>query len=213
MSAVIFDLDGTLDHSMNDHFRAWKHSFNPYGIDLKPDDFFPFEGEKRLIWAKKLFADNEVEVADLDAFIKNKEWYYNKIHQFDPYKGVQTLLDELKKFNVQTAIVTSNRRNRVFDIVPKEFLDQFDVIVSGDDTEKGSPDPEPYMRALDELHCASSDAIVVENAPFGIDSAKASGIYTIGVEHTLPKEWLKSADKVVSAINQINVTDYLRILH
>jgi beta-phosphoglucomutase-like phosphatase (HAD superfamily) len=54
-------------------------------------------------------------------------------------------------------------------------------MVTAYDVERGKPDPEPYLMALRKGGLAPDEAVVVENAPLGVQSAVAAGIYTIAV--------------------------------
>ncbi|MDD3922732.1 MAG: hypothetical protein PHY39_04255 [Endomicrobiaceae bacterium] len=45
--------------------------------------------------------------------------------------------------------------------------------------------------------------MVIENAPYGIRSAKAVKMYSIAVTTGLPKQYLKQADKISSNISNV----------
>jgi beta-phosphoglucomutase len=49
------------------------------------------------------------------------------------------------------------------------------------DVKNGKPNPEPYLKALEKSGFDISEAIVVENAPMGVLSAKAAGLFTIAI--------------------------------
>lgn len=71
------------------------------------------------------------------------------------------------------------------------------MIVSGDDTIKGKPEPDPYNKAVEMLGIEKQDCIVVENARLGVMSAKNAGIFTVGVPTYLEREELEHADIVL----------------
>ena len=68
---------------------------------------------------------------------------------------------------------------------------------------KGKPHPEPYLKAAEALSLKPAQCLVVENAPFGIESAKRAGMFCVAVATSLPKEYLKGADTVVDELSQI----------
>ena len=80
----------------------------------------------------------------------------------------------------------------------------FQVIITGDDVKIGKPDPEPFLRALDTLGIVADEAVVVENAPCGIQSAKAAGITCLAIETSLPRSYLQDADYVFSSIKELS---------
>ena len=52
-------------------------------------------------------------------------------------------------------------------------------MVTGFDVKRGKPDPEPYLMGLQKAGIRAGEAIVVENAPLGVESAHGAGIFTI----------------------------------
>ena len=54
-------------------------------------------------------------------------------------------------------------------------------MVTAFDVKYGKPNPEPYLMALSKAHIHANEAIVVENAPLGIQAGVTAGIYTIAV--------------------------------
>jgi beta-phosphoglucomutase len=62
--------------------------------------------------------------------------------------------------------------------------------------QNGKPHPEPYLKALQKLSLKPSQAIVFENAPFGIRSAQSAGLVCLALETSLPRAFLKKADEV-----------------
>ncbi|MGE5437612.1 MAG: HAD family hydrolase, partial [Syntrophothermus sp.] len=80
----------------------------------------------------------------------------------------------------------------------------FDVIVSGEDVHKAKPNPDPYLTAQKELGMAINECVVIENAPLGIESAKAAGMICIAIESTLGKEYLQKADFLINTISEVS---------
>ena len=200
--AILFDLDGTLADTMEDNFLAWKKSFEQYNTNITREDYFPLEGLNLLeisnIICKKysLSSDNSSRIVKL----KNK--YYLENHDFRFYPGAEELVNVLKKDKL-LALVSTSPREKLEKTVPKNFLKNFNVIISGDDVQHGKPAPEPYLKAIDALFLKPEQCIVIENAPFGIQSAKAAGIYCIALATTLSKKELKLADEIVCDIKNL----------
>ena len=72
--------------------------------------------------------------------------------------------------------------HEVKKILPSELFNRFEAVVSGSDVTNGKPHPEPYLKALKKLELAPQHAVVVENAPFGIASAKAAKLQCLAIE-------------------------------
>ena len=88
--------------------------------------------------------------------------------------------------------------------IPGKILSLFNAIVAGNQVKKGKPHPEPYLRAARLLKLKPEACLVIENAPFGIISAKRAKMPCIAVSTSLPKEYLVDADIVVDQLNQIS---------
>ena len=91
-------------------------------------------------------------------------------------KGLYNLLERLKKNGLLIALATSSRREIAEEYLLKaKVLRFFDVVVCGDNVEKGKPDPEIFLRAGSELNCELSNCFIFEDSQNGILSASAAG--------------------------------------
>ena len=201
--AVLFDLDGTLARTMEDTFKAWRAVLWEYGIDLKPEDYYPLEGTRLHQLGKRLFEIYHFKAPDERELVRKKEKYYLENYHFALYPGVEELIELLRAKNIPIAIVTTGLTNRVNNSVPAEFLEKFNVIITGDEIGEGKPSPAPYLRGTKKLGVSPEECIVIENAPIGIESAKSAGAYCIAVSTTLNKSYLERADEVVDSFDDI----------
>lgn len=79
------------------------------------------------------------------------------------------------------------------------------VLVTAEDVSHGKPHPEPYLKGAELLGFKPADCLVIEDAPAGIQSARAGGFRVIGITSTYPASKLSDADAVVAAMEQIQV--------
>ena len=210
LKGILFDFDGVIAQTMEDNFDAWKHSYLEYGIHILPEDYFPLEGAKleevaRIISQKYLLQDVSPQT-----IIEKKERYYKQNHTFAFYPGVVEIVSLLKKKGIKLAIVSAGRRERLLTCTPSDFLKQFDAIICGDMIQKGKPDPDPYLVAMNELHLSPSECLVVENAPLGIESAKRAQTHCIAIASTLKKDTLSRADEIVDKFEDILASEKIR---
>ena len=77
--------------------------------------------------------------------------------------------------NCKKAVVSGSARKDVETLLQKSLgqVNLFDVLITADDIEKGKPDP-----SLDKINIPASQALVVENAPLGIEAANKEGMYS-----------------------------------
>jgi beta-phosphoglucomutase-like phosphatase (HAD superfamily) len=87
------------------------------------------------------------------------------------------------------------------------LLDYFDVDVSGRDFAHGKPDPELFLAAAHELRVAPEDAVVMEDAPAGVEAAKAGGMGAIGIARVDDADLLSAAgaDVVVTTLDDVDL--------
>jgi mannitol-1-/sugar-/sorbitol-6-phosphatase len=81
-----------------------------------------------------------------------------------------------------------------------------EILVTADDVINGKPHPEPYLKAAYLLGVKPEECLVIEDAPAGIQSARAGGMKVIGITSTYPASQLSMADGVVERLSQIQVT-------
>jgi sugar-phosphatase len=76
------------------------------------------------------------------------------------------------------------------------------VMVCAGDVERGKPDPEGYLTAAKSLGVNPAEALVVEDAPPGIEAGRAAGAATVGVTSTHAAPELAGADVVISSLEE-----------
>ena len=81
-----------------------------------------------------------------------------------------------------------------------------EVLVTSDDVLNGKPDPEPYLKGAQRLGMKATDCLVIEDAPAGIQSARAGGMKVIGLASTYPVTRLAEADAVARGLTLISLS-------
>lgn len=198
-------MDGVIVDSMPYHFISWFEALQKYGVRVSPLDIYEKEGEKSDICIKYFFNKKNVDIDDnkIKEVLNLRNKIFKKYFKLHLFAGIENVLKTLKQKGYLLAIVTGSSRNKVVTMLPKKISLIFDVIVSADMLKKGKPFPEPYLMAAKKLSVSPDQCIAIENAPYGIQSAKAAKIYCIAVTTSLPKQYLKQADKVCEHVNDI----------
>ena len=144
--------------------------------------------------------------------------------EFVAFVDALRFLVELRGRRVRTAAASSSknandfmRQIRVAQFVaeterpaggPEQtLLELFDANVCGRDVRRGKPHPEIFLMAAEELGARPAECVVVEDAPAGIEAAKAGGMMALGVARLNDDELLEAAgaDLVVKALDQVEV--------
>ena len=197
---------------MEDNFEAWRSTLQGYGIDLKPEDYYPLEGLSVYELPERLFGKYDKLSPAPGEVVAKKEAHYLKNHRFSFYPGAEALIDLFRSRGIPLAIVTTALRSRLDHSVPRGFLEKFQGVVTSEDAREGKPSPVPYLKGAEKLGVPPKDCIAIENAPLGIESAKRAGTYCIAVCSTLDKTYLRGADEIVNSLQDLKQSEKIREL-
>ncbi len=192
-------MDGVLIDSMHLHAKAWKTAFMEAGICIDERDIFGLEGENDTGIVKRILNKNKTdyfEIEELFASIPARKHELFDMESVTMFEGMDTCLRKLKN-RFMLAVVSGSDKSIVEKIMQKYFPGIFDVIVSGDDTSRGKPAPDPYNKAVEMLDVDNRDCIVIENAVLGVMSATNAGIFTIGLPTYIDRKELGHSDIVL----------------
>ncbi|WRT64183.1 uncharacterized protein IL334_001112 [Kwoniella shivajii] len=188
VESVLFDMDGTLINSSGAVVKAWNLFAEKYPLDL--DDILRSAHGMRTIdvlkkWCKiddpELLASEVIrfETAILNAAeeLANS----NGGGGIEVLPGVAKLLADLgseaesRNGEEKWAICTSSTYFYAGKAIPIAKLPVPKVFVTADSVTRGKPFPDPYLLGASGCNASPFESIVVEDAPTGIRSGKASG--------------------------------------
>ena len=203
--AVIFDMDGVLVDSMPYHFLAWYETLRTLGIRVSCFDVYAKEGERWDRSLKDFLARAGVKPAPavLRSIFLRRRRIFKKYFKRFIFQDAAAVLSCLHERGFVLGLVTGTPLAEVRRILPVSIRRFFGGIVAGDEVKCGKPHPEPYLKASALLEIPPAGCVVVENAPFGIESAKRAGMFCIAVTTSLPAAYLHRADRVVENLKEI----------
>jgi sugar-phosphatase len=199
-AAVLFDMDGTLLDSTPAVVRSWVTWAQEEGVD--PRDLAGHHGvPARAIVAKFVAAERVTEsLARIEAL------EVADIADVVPLPGSQAASEALTVGAAQHwAIVTSSTAPLAAARIAAAGLATPDVLVTADDVDRGKPWPDPWLLAAKGLGVDPADCLVVEDAPAGLEAARAAGCATLAVTTTTPRADLV-ADAVVTDLGEVAFT-------
>ena len=197
--ALLFDLDGVLVDSA----QCVRQICTDWAISrgLDPDEVLKWSQGRRVqdtVRAVAPHLDVDGEVATLVAMEAGTT---KGLH---PVPGTHALLAALP-INAW-AVVTSGARPVARLRLSHVGLPIPPTLITGDDVERGKPDPEGYLAAAKALGYEPKECIVIEDAPAGLQAARAAGMRSIGIAGTFPPSALTTADVVVAAFQDLRLT-------
>lgn len=198
-------MDGVITNTMPHHFRSWQMALRPEGIHVTHEDIYKREGQPGLSSVREIFLDYRKDYDGQKGarILRRKEHLFKKLVRRRFISGARSFIKHLHKSNFRLGLVTGTSRHELHRILPESLCGLFSVIVTGNDVRQGKPHPEPYLRSLQRLKIKPTDAVVIENAPFGIQSAKQAGMVCLALETSLPRKYLSGADAVFGSIRDL----------
>ena len=207
VSAVLFDFDGVVGRTMEDNYAAWHGACDQMGLALEREEYFLLEGMGARRVAEIVVERNGASETLAPRLAELKDaLYLRHVREVRLYDGVDDVLDVVRRAGWKTALVTGARRARI-TATAGTVLQRFDAVVTADDVTRTKPFPDPYLTGASALRVEPDTCVVIENAPLGIDAARAAGMRCIAVASTLDPRHLAAADVVVS--NLVDVIPHL----
>jgi HAD hydrolase, family IA, variant 3 len=184
VKAVLFDMDGVLYDSMPLHARAWKLMCDGQGITAEETEFYGFEGMTGSATINRLFQRQFGHGADEETcrrLYSIKSGLFASFGMPHRIRGARAAVDECLAHGIKTVLVTGSAQNTTLQRLPAEYPGAFDLRITAHDVKHGKPDPEPYLRGLALAGVEPWEAVAIDNAPLGVESAHRAGILTLGV--------------------------------
>lgn len=204
IKAVFFDFDGVLVDSMPAHVKAWTQILSEIGITIPPQYVELNEGEKAEVTISRLIREHGQDASPqrISELVERKRGLYHRSAPKGLNPSARSLVDALKTRGLRCQIVTGSVLRNLEKTISADELALFAHITSADDYEHGKPDPAPYLQGLRHSGVDASAAIVLENAPLGIQSAKSAGLKTVAITTTLPPALLSAADHIIHSYEE-----------
>ena len=184
--AVFFDMDGVLYDSMKNHASAWVKAMNQSGFDFTLKEAYMNEGRTGgstidLIYMK-IHGRNATE-EEKQAIYDIKTVFFEATGKTERMPFAWELLQKVKAENFGIFLVTGSGQDSLLSSLEIDFpgIFQKEKMVTAYDVTYCKPHPEPYLTALKKSGLQPWEVVVIENAPLGVESSNAAGLFTIGV--------------------------------
>jgi beta-phosphoglucomutase family hydrolase len=178
---LIFDLDGTLVDSMPLHYEAWKEVCALGGHDFSEEEFYSLAG----VQSEKIFGMlNDKYGTDFEpkSMSQLKEDTYLK--KIDQIKPVQAVLEIVQQYfgKLPMAVGTgSPKEHSMKTMRALDYEKYFEILVAGDEVEKGKPHPETFLRCAEAMGVEPQYCHVFEDGDPGIQAARTAGMFVTDI--------------------------------
>ena len=213
---IIFDVDGVIADTEAVNARASIKVFaDLFGVEgVQREDFEEGlgRGAEEYVRAAARVHGLELNNEQIAQATKMRQEYFLEILGGEPlaaFDGVLELIEAgLECDDFRVAIATSSTREKSEAVlrsaeIPYERM----VYITGSDVKNKKPHPELFQKAVARLGLKGADCVVIEDAPNGIEAAKAAGCKAVGVTNGQAGGKLGGADLVVNSLGEINICD------
>ncbi len=181
--ALLYDVDGTLADNMSAHTAAYMEAGRRHGVEMDPELIVETAGWPTVKVAKEISVRYNKEF-DPQTFanIKSKIFIEEFVHQTLPIKFVYSHLIN-NKDQKRIALVSGGRRSTLQHTLKAIGVEgNYEFLVCADDTEKGKPHPDPFLKAAQLLGVAPEDCIVLEDGDPGVQGAIKAGMGWVRID-------------------------------
>lgn len=184
IKAFIFDMNGTMIDDMHYHTSAWNRILNQHGANIslgetklqmygKPEEMF-----------ERIFGKGSFSESELREIIVQKEQTYQE--EFRPHlkliNGLDEFLQRARSSGIKIAIGTAALKMNVEYVLDGLGLQaMINTYVSAENVSISKPDPEVFLKCASLLDVSPDEAVVLEDAPKGIEAAKNGGFRAIAI--------------------------------
>jgi beta-phosphoglucomutase len=196
IKAILFDLDGVLVDATEWHYDALNRALGLFGYTISRYEHLttynglPTRKKLEMLSVEKGFPRG---LHPLVNKIKQKYTREEILRQCTPVFEKEFLVHQLKREGFKLAVCSNSIRESVeLMLRGSGIIDLFDCRISNEDVANPKPHPEMYLKACECLGIKPEQALIVEDAPHGLEAARKSGA-------------------VVCQVSGFNEVDYARV--
>jgi beta-phosphoglucomutase-like phosphatase (HAD superfamily) len=185
--AVLWDMDGTLVDTEPYWIAAEYRLVAAFGGEWNDAHAHALVGNPLLVSAAYIREHGGVDLPPEEIVDRLLDEVIRDTRRHTEWRpGVPALLGSLRDAGVPCAMVTMSYRSLAEAVAEQLPVDTFATLVTGDEVERGKPDPESYLAAAARLGVDPEGCIAIEDSPAGVASAEAAGCMVIAVPNQVP---------------------------
>lgn len=213
--AVVWDLDGVIVDSGEAHNYSWTVMAREFGVPYDPErDFRGIFGRHNTdIITSQWSVTDPVEIGEMAD--RKEQIFRDAAKQLKPLPGVVDLVKALAEAGWKQGIGSSAPLANISLLLEVTGVAGYmEAIASGEDVTQGKPSPDVFLIAFRRLGVDPANGVVIEDAPAGVEAAKAAGAACLAVTNTQDEKVLREAgaDLVISTLEGITVNSLGRLV-
>ena len=212
LKAVLWDLDGTILDSREQHFNSSRQAFKEYGVDAPMRNTKDHFG-KTTAQILSETAGDLLPKEELKSLERRRDEIYRSIISEEAIflPGVEKWLQQFQAMGLRQAIASSTAYKNIETILKAlNAAHFFDQIFSGAEM-PSKPDPAIFNLASEKLAVQPQCCLVIEDSPFGVSAAKTAGMRCLAVTKTNDAEDLFEADIILASLTELKFQDISKL--
>jgi HAD superfamily hydrolase (TIGR01509 family) len=213
LKALIFDFDGLILDTETPEYNVWQAIYREHGFELPHEE-----------WGKIIggYGISDFDAADhlsllsqgrLDA-VSLRDRHHQEaaaITLAQPVlPGVMNLIRDAKRLGLKVAIASSSPHSWVDNHAKRlGIFHHFDKVICADDVAVGrtKPNPDLFLKALDQLQVQKEAAVVFEDSPNGVLAARRAGIFVVAVPNAVTSTLVfDGANLIVKSLSDLSMS-------
>ncbi len=183
LTLALFDLDGTLIDSEENHYKSDEILLARRGISFSREDKAAYVGKDIYEMVRRIRANYGLE-DDVQALVDEKNALYRKVALISSrlYPPMRPLLEGLAERKLPMAVATGSNSSIASEILEVLGVRSFFThIVSSSEVRRGKPAPDIFLEAARRMNADPESAIVFEDTKYGVEAALNAGMTCVAL--------------------------------
>ena len=213
IKAILYDMDGLLLDTENFYTDVTQQIVSRYGKNFDWSIKSQMLGRPAFESASTLVRVLELPIQPEDYLSEREALLNQRFPETEAMPGAIELTQRMKMAGVPQAVATSSTKESYTLKTTKHqnWFAEFDAIVTGDhpNVQNGKPAPDIFLVAARKLSVAPNECLVFEDAPAGVEAARAAGMSVVVVpDPQMDQKLVKDADLKLNSLQEFEPSDW-----
>ncbi len=215
LKALIFDFDGLILDTETPEVLVWQSIYREHGFELPVHEWektIGGYGVSTFDAAEHLSHLSQGRLDPVSSKLRYRKEADALIHAAPIQPGVMDLIQQARSYGMKIAIGSSSPHSWVDTHLKRlGIFHYFNPVVCQDDVAPGrtKPNPDIYLKTLEQLKVQNTEAVVFEDSPNGVLAAQRAGIFVVAVPNELTATMKVSGDWTVSSLAQVSLQELM----
>ena len=218
---LIFDVDGVIADTGAVNARASIRVFaEVFGVEgVQRGDFEAGLGRGAEAYVRAAAGVHGIDLTPAQVALateKRQEYFLEELAHspLPPFPGVRELLEQaMARADFRVGIATSSTREKSEAVLKSAGVPYGQLVyIHGGCVSKKKPDPELFLMCAERMGIPPARCTVIEDAPNGVEAAKAAGSTCVAVSNSTTADKLRQADLVVASLAMVGIDRIVQLL-